>query len=80
MLSSISYLDYFQEKENDELKEYILNVQVNNSADWKDIKLGERIISCICMSIKGDSAAVTSVVKMFLMILCLRIRKVMSIF
>lgn len=40
MLSSISYLDYFQEKENDELKEYILNVQVNNSADWKDIKLG----------------------------------------
>lgn len=41
MLSSISYLDYFQETENEELKKYILNNQVNNSAAWKDIKLGD---------------------------------------
>ena len=41
MLSSISYLDYFQEEENEELKRYILNTQVNNSAEWKDIRLGD---------------------------------------
>lgn len=41
MLSSISYLDYFQETENEELKKFILNSQVNNSAAWKDIKLGD---------------------------------------
>lgn len=41
MLSSITYIDYFQEKEIDELKQYLLTSNMGNTADWKDVKLGE---------------------------------------
>lgn len=41
MLSSITYIDYFQEKEIDELKQYLLTSNMRNTADWKDVKLGE---------------------------------------
>lgn len=43
MLSSITYIDYFQEKEIDELKQYLLNSNTGNSADWKDVQLGENV-------------------------------------
>lgn len=40
MLSSISYLDYFQKGEMEELQAYILKTPVDNSADWKAVELG----------------------------------------
>ncbi len=41
MISSITYIDYLQEKEIDELKQYLLAYNRGNSADWKDVQLGE---------------------------------------
>lgn len=43
MLSSITYIDYFQEKEMDELKQYLLSWDGGNTADWKDVRLGDNI-------------------------------------
>lgn len=43
MVSSISHIDYFQEKEMEELKEYILSHTVKNSALWYPVTLGNNV-------------------------------------
>lgn len=41
MLTSVSYIDYFQEREIEELKEYLGTVTRGNMATWNEIKLGQ---------------------------------------
>lgn len=41
MLTSVSYIDYFQEKETEELKEYLEQLTTGNTSAWNEIKLGQ---------------------------------------
>lgn len=43
MLQSVSYVNYFQGDELEELKTYIYSTEVNNSAEWKDVTLGNDV-------------------------------------
>lgn len=43
MLSSISHIDYFQEREMEELKDHIMSITVKNSALWNPVTLGDNV-------------------------------------
>ena len=41
MLTSVTYIDYFRERETEELKEYLQTITGGNTASWNEIRLGQ---------------------------------------